>query len=735
MKNKIRFEKQLDLSDCGLACLKMISSYYGKYYPIEHLRKLVDSGKDGISLLSISKAAEVLGFKTTGGIITFEDIIVKSDLPCILHWNQNHFVVLHQIKKGKKLKFYIADPGKGFVEYNKEEFLNHWVSTTDKDEKAGVVLLFEPTSKFHEAVPPIVRKKKKLAFLVNYFSKYKKFFFQLIIGLFIGSLLQLIFPFLMQSIVDVGIGDKDISFIWLVLIAQLTLIFSKASIDFIRTRLLLHISTRINISLISDFFIKLMKLPMAFFDSRLLGDILQRIEDHKRIEQFLTTQSLSLIFSVFSFIIFSIVLFIYNITIFLVFLIGSLIYGFWISLFLKKRKTLDYKYFEQQGVNRSKTYQLINGMQEIKLQGSEQQKRWDWEDTQTDLFDTRMEVLSLQQTQSAGSIIINEVKNLIITVISAASVIHGEITLGMMLSIQYIIGQLNSPIEQIMSFIYQWQDVDISLERMNEIHEKEDEENVDRSTKSLCKDDSYNIEMKNVSFKYEIHSQRRILNNINLLIPEKKITAIVGESGSGKTTLIKLLLGYYTPTEGAITVGRTPLNKLNLSWWRSQCGTVMQDGYIFSESIVQNITSSSGPPDIERLRYSTASANIDGFIENLALSYNTVIGQEGQGISQGQKQRLLIARAFYKDPQFLFLDEATNALDARNEKVIMENLNNFFVDKTVVIVAHRLSTVKNADQIIVLEDGKIVEQGNHESLTLKRGKYYQLVKNQLELGT
>jgi ATP-binding cassette subfamily B protein len=512
------------------------------------------------------------------------------------------------------------------------------------------------------------------------------------------------------------------------------LIIGRTSIDFIRRRILLHISTRINISLISDFFIKLMKLPMKFFDTKLLGDLLQRIEDHSRIERFLTAQSLNLLFSLFSFIVFGIVLFIYNLKIFLVFLFGSILYGVWILFFLKKRKILDYKTFEQQAINRSKTYQLINGMQEIKLQGCEQRKRWEWEDTQADLFDVNTQSLSLQQTQEAGSVCINEVKNLLITILAATAVIQGELTLGMMLSVQYIIGQLNSPVEQIMNFIYQWQDVSISLERMSEIHNKDDEENKDKNIKSLTPDRSKDMEVKDLVFQYEGPYSKKVLNDINLTIPEGKVTAIVGASGSGKTTLIKLLLGNYSPVEGTVDVGNEPLSQFNLTWWRTQCGAVMQDGYIFSKSIARNIAVSEDEIDIKRLRDAAQIANIDDFVSGLPLGYNTVVGQEGQGVSQGQRQRILIARAVYKNPQFIFLDEATNALDANNEKVILDNLNEFYKGKTVVVVAHRLSTVKNADQIVVLDNGQIVERGTHGELTNLKGKYYHLVKNQLELG-
>jgi len=731
------YEQQYDSMDCGPTCLKMIATFYGKKYSLETLRKNTFTGKDGVSLLGISKAAEKIGFRTIGGRYTFISLFVKAPLPCIVHWNQDHFVAVYGIKKHRNGNFtvFVADPGKGLLRYTKEEFINHWISTKTNGEEKGVALILEPTALFYELEgDQPVRSKSKFKFLVSYFKRYKRFFGQLAIGLLVGSLLQLLFPFLTQAVVDIGIGNKDIGFIWLILLAQLMLILGRTSIDFIRRRILLHISTRINISLISDFFIKLMKLPMKFFDTKLLGDLLQRIEDHSRIERFLTAQSLNMLFSLFSFVVFGIVLFIYNLKIFLVFLLGSILYGVWILFFLKRRRILDYRTFEQQAINRSKTYQLINGMQEIKLQGCEQRKRWEWEDTQADLFDVNLQALSLQQSQEAGSVCINEVKNLLITILAATAVIHGELTLGMMLSVQYIIGQLNSPVEQIMNFIYQWQDVSISLERMSEIHNKDDEENKDKDIKSLSTGATKDIEIKDLVFQYEGPFSKKVLNNINLTIPEGKVTAIVGASGSGKTTLIKLLLGNYSPVNGSIQIGEESLSKFNLTWWRSQCGAVMQDGYIFSDSIAKNIAVSDDEIDIKRLRKAAQIANIDDFVSNLPLSYNTVIGQEGQGISQGQRQRILIARAIYKNPQFIFLDEATNALDANNEKVILDNLDQFYEGKTAIVVAHRLSTVKNANQIVVLDNGEVVEKGTHEELTNMKGKYYHLVKNQLELG-
>lgn len=586
---------------------------------------------------------------------------------------------------------------------------------------------------FYDRIDEPLENKRTFSFLFGYIKQYKKYFGQIILGLFVGCILQLIFPFLTQSIVDVGITHKDVNFIWLVLLGQIMLTFSRAIIDFVRRWLLLHISMRINISLVSDFFIKLLKLPMSFFDTKLMGDLLQRMQDHSRVEKFLTNQMLSVMFSMLSFAILGIVLFIYDKLIFVVFLTGSMAYGVWVAFFLDKRRVLDYELFEKQAKNNNYTYQFITSMQEIKLQDCEQRRRWEWEDVQTELFMVQMKNLKLQQTQEAGSIFINETKNIIITVLSATAVINGNITLGMMLAIQYIIGQLNSPVDQLMNFLYSIQEVKIGLERINEIHMSQEEEDSCRTTTSL-KDSKHSITLNDIVFKYDQHAIKNTINNVSFHIPEGKVTAIVGASGSGKTTLIKLMLGYYPIGNGNIKIGDNDIAEINLKWWRRQCGVVMQDGVIFSESIARNIAVDDGEIDKERLVKSAEIANIHNYILGLPLKYNTKIGRDGMGLSQGQKQRILIARAVYKDPQFIFLDEATNALDAKNEYAIVENLNEFYKGRTVVVVAHRLSTVKNADQIVVLDAGKVVEVGNHSTLIARKGVYYNLVKNQLELG-
>lgn len=724
---------QPDSMECGATCLRMIAKFYGREYSAETMQRICLVTREGVSMLSLSDAAEYLGFRTVCGRMTLEKMVEQRPFPCILHWNQEHFVVLYDVKTrrdGERI-FYIADPAKNLLRIDEDTMRDAWISTRSRGEEKGIIMALVPTPAFYERHGDSGKTENPIQFLWGYIKPYRKYFVQLLLGLLLGSILQIIFPFLTQAIVDKGIAGKDLNFIYLILAGQLMLVLGRASVDFIRRWILLHISTRVNISLLSDFLIKLMKLPMSFFDTKMVGDLLQRINDHERVERFLTAQTLNVMFSAFSFIVFGGVLLYYNIVIFLIFLAGSMLYGAWVFLFLKRRRLLDYIYFEQRARNQSKTMQMLIGMQEIKLQHCERRRRWEWEDVQADLFYTNIEAMKLQQNQEAGSILINEVKNIIITVVAATSVINGNLSLGMMLAIQYIIGQLNAPVEQFVQFIYNWQDVQISLERMSEIRTREEEDSDERVTTSL---DGKEIKLEHVTFQYEgIHSPK-VMDDICLTIPEGKITAIVGTSGSGKTTLIKLLLGYYTPVAGRITVGGEDLCRFNLRWWRGICGAVMQDGYIFSESIARNIAVDDEEIDTERLLNAVRIANAEEFIERLPLKYNTKIGPDGQGISQGQKQRVLIARAVYKNPLFLYFDEATNSLDANNERAIVENLSEFYKGKTVVIVAHRLSTVRNADQIVVMDKGRIMETGTHTELINKKGAYFNLVKNQLELG-
>ena len=728
--SKFPFLKQFDAMDCGPTCLSMIARYYGKVYSIQFLRERSYITREGVSMLGISDAAESIGMRTMGVRLDFDKLRDEVPLPCIAHWKQRHFVVVYKIKNDI---VYVADPGHGLVKYTKEEFMDGWASDRKGEENQGICLLLEPTPDFYKQEDESVNKSS-FKFLFSYLRPYKKFLAQLFLGMLLGSLLQLIFPFLTQSIVDIGINTQDINFVFLVLIAQLMLFVSRTSVEFIRGWILLHISTRINISLISDFLIKLMKLPIGFFDTKMIGDIMQRINDHRRIESFLTSSTLNIIFSMVNFAIFAVVLMMYNLTIFLIFLVGSVIYTLWAYLFLKKRRELDFKRFAQLADNQSNLFQLITGMQEIKLNNCEREKRWEWERIQAKLFKVNIKSLALSQYQQSGTIFVNEIKNILITFFAAKAVIDGSMTLGMMLAVQYIIGQLNAPIEQLITFFNATQDAKISLERLGEVHKREDEEAPDDAKIAVIPQDR-SIYINDLSFQYEGPHSEFVLKNLNLHIPDGKITAIVGASGSGKTTLIKLLLGFYKPTKGEIRLGEIRMEHLSNRFWRQKCGVVMQDGFIFSDSIAKNISVSDEVIDKPKLLDAVEMANIREFVEGLPLAYNTKIGQEGHGLSQGQKQRMLIARCVYKNPEYIFFDEATNALDANNELVIMNNMDKFFAGRTVVVVAHRLSTVKNADQIVVLDKGKIVEQGTHQELTRLRGEYYHLVKNQLELGS
>ena len=723
------FIKQLDAMDCGPTSLAMIARYYGKAYSQQTLRERSFITREGVSMLGTSDAAESIGMRTMGVRITFDQLANEVLLPCIAHWKQNHFIVVYKIKKNT---IYVADPAHGLVKYTKDEFMTGWGSTKKEGENQGLCLLLEPTPDFYKMEDENLNKSS-FKFLFSYLRPYKKFLLQLLLGMLVGSLLQLIFPFLTQAIVDFGINNQDIGFITLILIAQLALFAGRTSVEFIRSWILLHVSTRINISLISDFLIKMMKLPIGFFDTKMIGDILQRIGDHRRIENFLTTSTLNILFSFINLVIFGVVLFIYDMRIFTIFIVGSVLYFSWIYLFMKKRRELDFKRFNQLADNQSNLIQLITGMQEIKLNNCEKQKRWQWERIQAKLFRVNIKSLSLSQYQQIGSVFINQTKNIFITFFAAKAVIDGDMTLGMMLAVQYIIGQLNSPIEQLINFMHTTQDAKISLERLGEIHDKKDEEDPDQEKVSILPRDK-SINISGVSFQYEGPHSEFVLKDVNLEIQESKITAIVGVSGSGKTTLIKLMLGFYPPTKGEIKIGDIDMRNISNRLWRQRVGSVMQDGFIFSDTIAKNIAVRDELVDKKRLLEAARIANIQEFVDSLPLGFNTKIGQEGHGLSQGQKQRFLIARAAYSNPEYLFFDEATNALDANNERAIMENLELFFKGRTVVIVAHRLSTVKNADQIVVLEKGKIVETGTHQELTKIKGAYYNLVKNQLELG-
>ena len=722
---------QLDAVDCGPTSLRMIAKYYGHSYSIQYLREHAFITREGVSMLGISDAAEHIGFRTMGVRITLEQLETEVPLPCILHWNQRHFVVCYKIKKGK---FYIADPAAGRVVYDRTEFGHCWFSTSVEGMDTGTALLLEPGPEFGERQEPKEERSKGLSFFFRYLTPYKRELFQLVLGMLTVSILQLIMPFLTQSLVDTGIRDSNLSFITLILIAQLVIFIAKLSVDFIRSWILLHVNTRINISLISDFLAKLMRLPLHFFDTKMVGDIMQRIGDHNRIESFMTGSSISTLFSFVNFIVFGFVLAYYDLSILGLFLLGNGLYVAWILAFMKYRRELDIKRFAQAAGEQSNLFQLVTGMQEIKLNNCETKKRWEWERIQVKLFKISIKGLALGQYQQLGSVFFNQTTNILISFLAARAVVSGEMTLGMMMSLTYIVGQLTSPIEQFIGFARSFQDAKISLERLGEIHQREDEEQT-LAMKVNALPENRALHIEEVSFSYDGTDRDYVLENVCLTIPQHKVTAIVGASGSGKTTLIKLLLGFYDPNKGNIKVGELSLKNINPHVWRAHTGCVMQDGFIFSDSIAKNIAIGAEVIDKERLLHAVTVANIRDFIDSLPLGYNTKIGMEGNGVSQGQRQRILIARAVYKNPEFIFLDEATNALDANNEKEIMEHLHQFYKGRTVVVVAHRLSTVRDADNIVVLDKGQVVEEGTHEELTARRGVYYKLVKNQLELGS
>lgn len=739
MKIGFPWYKQLDSMDCGPTCLRIVASYYGRSYSLQNLRERCHITREGVSLLGISDAAEEIGLRTAGVKITWEQLREEVNLPCIVHWNQRHFIVVYKItgRHGRHW-VHVSDPAQGLLKYPEDKFLKSWLQSDPEQEadgtsvRKGIALLLEPTPKFYQEKGD---EDKRLSFryMLKYLRPYRHYLAQLALAMLTGSIISLILPFLTQSVVDTGIGTGNLNFVVVILIAQVMLVIGQMANNLIRSWLMLHMTTRISISLISDFLSKLMRLPIAFFDSKMVGDIMQRIGDYNRIQTFLTGSLLSIVMAAVTFVIYGAVMAGYNLPILGVFLLGSVLYIGWILIFMKRRRKLDYMRFQEASANQSNIVQLITGMQDIKLNNCEKQKRWEWERIQARLYRISVKGLSLGQTQEVGGMFIDQAKNVVISYLAAVAVIDGHMTLGMMMALQYIIGQLNAPLSQFISFVQASQDAKISLERLSEIHEKDDEE--PEGVEKLRDIPSHaDIEFRNVAFQYDGPRSEKVLDNINLTIPPNKVTAIVGTSGSGKTTLLKLMLGFYEPAEGEVLLGGRRLGRYSESCWRRNCGVVMQEGYIFSDTIANNIGVSDEVPDMKRVRAAVEVANIGDFIESLPLGYSTKIGADGHGLSTGQKQRMLIARAAYKDARYLIFDEATNSLDANNERFIMEKLSELFRGRTVVIVAHRLSTVKNADNIVVLDKGVIVEEGTHKQLIERKGHYFNLVRNQLELG-
>lgn len=734
------FFRQLDSMDCGPSCLRMVAAYYGRRLQLAALREMCYANRNGVTLLGISDAAECIGFRCVGIKTAFERLRRHVILPCIIHWRQDHFAVVYRIRvtgKGDKMKGYVlvADPAYGLVKYSVEEFLEGWLADRERGEDKGTVLMLSPTMKFyHREEGEEKSNRYRLSHFFSYVRPHTRMFVQVMLGMLMGLLIQMIFPFLTQSMVDVGILNNDLDFIILVLVAQMILSLSQMVVGFIQSWILLHVTTRINIALIADFITKMLRLPISFFESKKTGDILQRIGDHGRIQNFFTATSISTLFSFFNFFVFAIILGYYNLYMLLFFVVGHALYVGWVLIFLRIRRELDFKRFDRAARNQSNIIQIITGAEEIKLNGCEQKMRWRWEGLQAELFDVSVKGLSVSQIQSVGAFFITTIVNVGLSVYAAYLVVNGNITLGMMMSLTYILGQLKGPISSFIGFVHSYQDAKISLERLGEVHFREDEDKMNENRLTELPEGERGIHIRNLSFSYLGPTAPPVLKDLNLDIGQNQVTAIVGESGSGKTTLLKLLLGYYDLQQGSISIGRINLKNISTYVWRQHCGAVMQDGFIFSDTIAENIAVKDERVDKQQLLYAACMANVQEFAEEQCAGYNTKIGQEGSGLSQGQKQRVLIARAIYRNPDYLFFDEATNALDANNEREILENMQAFFKGRTVVVVAHRLSTVKNADKIVVLEKGKIVEEGTHRDLVERQGYYYNLVKNQLELG-
>ncbi|AYD49046.1 peptidase domain-containing ABC transporter [Arachidicoccus soli] len=723
-------DRQMDMMDCGPACLKMIAKFYGKFYSLQHLRDKCGITKEGVSFLDLSHAAESIGLHTLSIKCSVEDIILKVPLPVIVHWDNSHFIVVY--KTNPKLRnVYVSDPAKGYIKYSEEQFSRRWCK---KEDGLGALIAIEPQADFYQRqANEKIERKKTLENFLGYFRPYKRSFVNLFIVMLLVTLLQAFLPFISKAVIDVGITTHDIGFINIVLIANIAIYVSILLSNMVRDWILLHVTSRVNIALISDYLIKLMVLPITFFEKKMMGDILQRANDNERIRSFIMNNSLNMIFSTLTFFIFGIILLFYNLTIFGIFLTGSVLYVLWVISFLRLRKKLDWEYFDLISQNQSYWVETISGIQDIKINNYERPKRWKWENIQARLYRVNQRVLNVTNLQNSGAQFINNIQNLMITFFCAKAVIAGEMTFGVMISTQFIIGMLNAPVVQFIQFIISFQFAKISFQRLNEIHQLKDEHE-DVGTNPIDLPENKSLIVNNVSFQYSLNGNF-VLRNISLLIPEKKVTAIVGDSGSGKSTLLKLILRLYKPSFGDIMIGNMNVNNISLKQWRDKCGAVMQDGKIFNDTILNNVVLDDEKIDYNRLKRALDTANIAAEIEKLPLGYQTMMGEQGRGLSGGQKQRVLIARALYKNPDYLFFDEATNSLDSLNEQKIVEALDNVFKDKTVIVIAHRLSTIRKADQIIVMQNGTVVEIGNHISLMQSKGRYFQLVQSQTDLST
>lgn len=720
---RIKSFNQLDAMDCGPASLKIIAYYHGKTFSMKYLRDLCNITKEGVSMLDISKAAEKIGLRPLALKISFEDLAKKIPLPCIIHWNYSHFIVVYKITKKR---VYVTDPQIGKTSYCIEEFCKSW----KRKQETGYILALEPGLNFYKTEN--VKSKLNVKEYFNYLIPHRNFLLQVFFGMIIGVVLSLIFPFITQAIVDIGIGTKDYSFISILLFASVVLTVSSAISQFVQSRIMLFVSDRVNITMVSDFISKLLKLPVPFFERKMTSDILIRISDHGRIQGFVFHTLLSISVSILSFIVYSVILAYYSIPLLLIFVLGSILYTLWILLFLKTRKKLDYEYFEASVINQNEILQMIDGIYDIKANSLQHQKQWDWERSRIKIFGLNFKMLNIGQLQSVGVMCIDQLKSILIVFFTADAVIQGNMTLGMMLSVQYIIGQMNGPVGNLIGFIQSYQDAKISLERVSEITQEEKEEVLNVGM-PMPMPEQASINIENLCFAYH-PNLGKVLDDVNINIPVGKTTAIVGASGSGKSTLMKILLRFYDDYEGKITIGSyTDLQSINLDLWRSGCGSIFQDGKIFSDTILNNITLYDLNVDMQRLNKAVNFANLKDFIESLPLKLYTVLGQGGNGISAGQAQRVLIARAIYKRPKILLMDEATNSLDAKNEREITLNILNEFKGTTMVVIAHRLSTIKSADQIIVLDKGKVAEKGTHNELMSNKGYYFELIGNQLEL--